>query len=383
MMQKINILTAVLLLTAVSVLGQKNSSAGINLSLWKNVSTQKHTPGNKTYFNVGLLTHMCDLKGFSFNVLGSKVNHNMSGLQLSGFVNQAVSGASGVQLSSITNITARDFSGIGVTGILNLVTGDSKGITIAGLSNITGGSQTGVSLAGLLNMSGERGTGVSFAGIGNISPVDYYGVMLGGLINVTGQSIRGVQLAGLSNINAIDMHGVQISPFNVTVKGKGLQLGLVNFYAENFDGLQLGLVNANPNTRVQWMIYGGSSTKINTAARFKNDLFYTIIGVGSHYLDFGDKFSGALFYRAGISLPLYKNLSISGDLGFQHIENFKNKDHGFPKRLYALESRVNLEYSLNSKLALFATGGFSHSRHYNQSHTYKNRAIIEAGIILF
>ena len=378
-----NILTAVLLLTAVSVFGQKNSSAGINLSLWKNVSTQKHTPGNKTYFNLGLLTHMNELRGVSFNVIGSKVNQNMAGLQLSGFVNQAMFNASGVQLSSLANITARDFSGVGATGILNLVAGDSKGITIAGFSNIAGGSQVGLSLAGLLNMSGDKGAGVSFAGIGNISPVDFCGVMMGGFINVTGQTMRGVQLAGLSNINAMDMYGVQISPFNVTVKGKGLQLGLVNYYAENFNGFQLGLVNANPNTRVQWMIFGGSSTKINTAARFKNDLFYTIIGVGSHYLDFGDKFSGSLFYRAGLSIPLYKNLSISGDLGYQHIENFKNKDQGFPKRLYALESRINLEYSFNSKLALFATGGYSHSRHYNQSHTYKNRAIIEAGIILF
>ena len=31
-------------------------------------------------------------------------------------------------------------------------------------------------------------------------------------------------------------------------------------------------------------------------------------------------------YRAGISFPVYKGLSISGDLGYQHIEAFDNKD---------------------------------------------------------
>ena len=120
--------------------------------------------------------------------------------------------------------------------------------------------------------------------------------MIGGFTNVTGESIYGIQIAGLTNINGKDMHGVQISPFNVTVGGKGLQLGLVNYHGgDDFKGFQMGLVNVNPSTKVQWMIYGGSSTKVNTAARFKNDLFYTILGVGSHYLDFGDKFSGSLF----------------------------------------------------------------------------------------
>ena len=76
------------------------------------------------------------------------------------------------------------------------------------------------------------------------------------------------------------------------------------------------------------MLFGGNATKLNVGARFKNNLFYTILGSGTHYLDFSDKFSASLFYRAGLELPLYKQLFISGDLGFQHIENFKNKDHG-------------------------------------------------------
>ena len=73
------------------------------------------------------------------------------------------------------------------------------------------------------------------------------------------------------------------------------------------------------------MFFGGNATKLNVGARFKNRLFYTILGGGTHYLDFGDKFSAALFYRAGLELPLYKQLFISGDLGYQHIETFKNK----------------------------------------------------------
>ena len=105
------------------------------------------------------------------------------------------------------------------------------------------------------------------------------------------------------------------------------------------------------------MFFGGNATKLNVGARFKNRLFYTILGGGTHYLDFGDKFSAALFYRAGLELPLYKQLFISGDLGYQHIETFKNKDYGIPARLYALQARVNLEYHLTERCGIFIPGG--------------------------
>lgn len=78
------------------------------------------------------------------------------------------------------------------------------------------------------------------------------------------------------------------------------------------------------------MLFGGNATKLNVGARFKNRLFYTILGGGTHYLDFGDKFSAALFYRAGLELPLYKQLFISGDLGYQHIETFKTRTTASP-----------------------------------------------------
>ena len=114
------------------------------------------------------------------------------------------------------------------------------------------------------------------------------------------------------------------------------------------------------------MFFGGNATKLNVGARFKNRLFYTILGGGTHYLDFGDKFSAALFYRAGLELPLYKQLFISGDLGYQHIETFKNKDYGIPARLYALQARVNLEYHLTDRFGIFLTGGYGGSRYYTQ-----------------
>lgn len=180
------------------------------------------------------------------------------------------------------------------------------------------------------------------------------------------------------------MNGVQLGLFNFASKAKGLQIGLFNYHKEDMKGLQLGLVNANPQTKVQLMVFGGNSTKINVGARFKNKLFYTILGGGTHYLDFDDKFSAALFYRAGLELPLYKNLFVSGDLGYQHIETFRNKKvEGIPARLYALQARLNLEYRFTDKFGLFVTGGYGGSRYYNKARTYDKGVIAEAGVVLF
>lgn len=148
-------------------------------------------------------------------------------------------------------------------------------------------------------------------------------------------------------------------------------------------GLQLGLVNANPDTRIQMMVYGGNVTPANIGVRFKNQLFYTILGVGAFDQNLNDKFSISTSYRAGLAVPVYKGLSISGDLGFQHIETCSNKGEVIPRRLYGLQARANLEYQISKKFGIFATGGYGLTRYYNKSGNFDKGAIIEAGIVLF
>lgn len=50
-----------------------------------------------------------------------------------------------------------------------------------------------------------------------------------------------------------------------------------------------------------------------------------MLGIGTHYLDLNDKFSGCVFYRAGLYYPIASKLELSGDLGYFHIENFEMK----------------------------------------------------------
>ena len=115
------------------------------------------------------------------------------------------------------------------------------------------------------------------------------------------------------------------------------------------------------------MVYGGNNTAANIGVRIKNQLFYTILGVGSFDQNLHDKFSISTSYRAGLAVPVYKGLSISGDLGYQHIETCSNKDEVIPRRLYALQARANLEYQISKKFSIFATGGYGLTRYYNKS----------------
>lgn len=342
------------------------SPIGINLSLWKKIATQPNDTIGQTVFNLGMVSTMNQLNGIGLNILGSKVKRNANGLQVSG----------------ITQIVNEQSNGISLAGLVNIKGLDMNGISFAGITNITGLTTNGITIGGLINFTRKRAAGLQLAGIGNITGESSSGISIGGLINVTGNDMHGIQLSGIMNIST-QSRGAQLAPVNVTVKGKGVQIGLVNYYQEQFDGIQLGLVNANKNTHIQLMAYGGSRAKINLAVRFKNELFYTILGTGSPYLDFDDKFSGSLFYRAGMEIPLYKKLVFSGDMGYQHIETFKNKRQNHPARFYALQARLNLEWRANTQIGYFISGGYSHERIYQKSSPYQHKPIIEAGVVIY
>lgn len=377
------ILTAALLMAAICLPAQ-NKSGGINLSLWKKTSTQPADSTQTTYLNLGLFSNMNRLNGVGINAFGSVVQRNMNGVQFSGLANLVGGSMRGLQIGGISNVNGNNLAGVSISGLVNISGNQAKGVLITGLTNIAGDNTGGVMISGIINVTGNKASGVQLAGLANVTGEKFSGVMASGLLNVVGKTLNGIQLSGLANVVGEQLNGVQAGLFNYATNARGLQLGLVNYYKDEMKGFQLGLVNANPETKVQMMVFGGNSTKLNVGVRFKNKLFYTILGGGTHYLDFGDKFSAAAFYRAGLELPLYKNLFISGDLGYQHIETFKNKDYiDVPARLYALQARLNLEYRFTKKFGIFATGGYGGSRYYNKNKGYDKGVIAEAGVVLF
>lgn len=371
---------------------------GINLSLWRNIATQRTDIVGSTFLNIGIFSAQNRLNGLGINALSSIVQRDMNGVQAAGIYNLNGGSMKGVQAAGICNVNGDDMRGISLSGLVGITGNNARGISTSGLINITGDRNYGLLVGGLLNITGDNSCGVHLAGWSNIRGNNFSGVSFSGVLDITGDNLNGLQLTGGLNICGDDMNGVQLSClgnvtggtarglqlslFNMANEVKGVQIGLVNYYKKSMKGVQLGLVNANPDTQVQWMFFGGNATKVNVAARFKNELFYTILGGGTHYMDFDDKFSASFCYRAGMELPLCKRLFISGDLGFQHIELFKNSDNGTPLRVYALQARVNLEYHLTSRLGIFATGGYGKSRYYCKDKTFDKGAIVEAGVVI-
>ncbi len=287
---KKTIFTAAILMAAVSLPAQ-NKSAGINISIWKDICTQPHDSTQTTYVNIGLLSTMNRLNGVGINALGSVVHGDMNGVQITGLANLAGGTMRGVQLAGISNISGNNTVGLSAAGLVNITGDRTQGVIISGLTSIGGDNTSGLMISGFMNVTGNMASGLHFSGAANITGQSFGGLMASGLLNVVGEHMNGLQIAGIANITASKLNGVQVALCNYATQARGLQIGLVNYYKEDMKGFQLGLVNANPDTRVQMMVYGGNATPANIGVRFKNQLFYTILGIGSMYQGLNDKFS--------------------------------------------------------------------------------------------
>ena len=356
--------------------------AGINISLWKNLCTQPYDSLQTTYLNVGLLSQNYNLYGMGANVLGTITNNDTKGVQLSGLANLTKGNMYGLQIAGISNISGNKMVGLSLSGLVNIAGNNSKGVIISGLTNISGDQIVGLTIGGLLNVVGKQTKGIQISGLSNIAGEDFKGIELSGILNVVGENLNGLQLSTLANITGHEMKGVQIGLFNYATHMKGIQLGLINYNYSHKQGLQLGLANLNPNTNIDLLIYGNNLTAGNFGVRFKNNMLYTIVGVGAYQTQLEDKFSLTFSYRAGLSIPVVHRLDIIGDAGFEHIEAMSNHNEVIPHRLHAWSLRAGLEYICTQSFGIFAMGGYSWTRRYKHSGCFKQGALIEGGIII-
>ena len=204
------------------------------------------------------------------------------------------------------------------------------------------------------------------------------GMQLSAILNVSSAMMRGLQLGAINYADSLN--GAQIGLFNLARKHpKGWQVGLINVSYDSI-GHKIGLVNVNPMTNIDLMVYGGSSTKVNVAMRYRNRSTYNIWGVGTHFMGLDSKFSGALFYRLGQYWQLSPKWSLSGDVGYYHVETFSKHNSEKPERLYSLQARLNADYQFSKKVGAFASVGWGLTRYYDRNETYRNRPLFELGL---
>lgn len=312
--------------------------------------------------------------------IGIGVNHRQADSTLYSSGNIALFGAvdtlRGVQTGVFTALVRNQMRGVNIAGIANTVGGDIRGVQISGVSNMVRGGN-GLQLAAFSNVSGSGFRGIQLAGLSNISMGIKRGMQIGGN-NVCSSYMRGVQVGGYNYADTLS--GSQIGIVNVCVSHqRGVQVGLIN-YSRDTVAHKIGLVNVNPNTLIDLMAYGGTATKGNFAIRFRNRSTYNILGVGTHYFGLDKHFSGALFYRIGQYFNVSPRFSLSGDLGYYHIESFEENSSNKPERLFSLQARLNADLMLNNCTSLFATVGYGDTRYYHHARKYRQRAIFEAGL---
>lgn len=96
-----------------------------------------------------------------------------------------------------------------------------------------------------------RVRGLSLSGGGLVGPIQMKGVSINGAVCVATET-RGVVLTGSQNL-ADEFSGVVISTLrNKSIKGRGLQLGLLNI-CKDMKGIQLGLWNVNSKRRMPFI----------------------------------------------------------------------------------------------------------------------------------
>lgn len=200
------------------------------------------------------------------------------------------------------------FLNIGVLGGADRL----HGVQLNMMTSFSRGEMHGLQLSGLSNVA-RNVSGMQLSAFSNVSLSPYCGFQISGVTNISRGVKRGMQLSGLTNVSSSYMRGAQIGAYNYADTLNGSQLGLINVCVSHPRGVQIGLVNysrdtiahkiglvnINPNTKVDFMLFGGTSNKFNAAFRFRNRSTYNIIGFGTHYMGLDDEFSGAVFYRIG------------------------------------------------------------------------------------
>ena len=265
-------------------------------------------------------------------------------------------------------------SPVGIVSVQDSV----KSIQFGVISTVAPDGGHGVQLAGVSNTAAHRFNGLQLGGVSNITQGMERGLQLSGILNVSTEMMRGWQWGAVNYADSLD--GIQVGVFNVARKRpEGWQVGLINLSYDTI-GHKIGLVNVNPTTDIDIMMYGGSSTKGNIAVRYRNRSTYNILGVGTHFMGLDSKFSGAVFYRLGQYAQVSPKWSLSGDIGYYHVETFSKNNNDKPERLYSLQARINADYQISRKLGAFVSVGWGLTRYYDRNETYRNRPLVEMGL---
>ena len=177
-------------------------------------------------------------------------------------------------------------SGLAVSGLLEQIQQDAGGALIAGMGNQVRGRAHGAQIAGLFNRLDDRAAGSAVGGLFNYTAA-YQGIQIAGLMNHAGD-IHGLQMAGLINI-ARRVKGVQLSGLVNVADSSDYPIGLVNLIKKGSRRLVLS-----------------TDTRAHTLLGFQSGgrVLYGRLGLGYRI----SQSEGAYLLEAAIGAHLYRSL---------------------------------------------------------------------------
>jgi hypothetical protein len=257
-----------------------------NLSAWKGLDLNGSGRVTDRFSFAPLVGGSTRVDGFAFAGIGSFIDEDVSGMQLSGILNVQGGTLHGFDFAGVLNRAGRVESGFQFAGVGNLSSEPSSGLALGGVFNHAFGGWSGLQFSGVYNAAGGEGRLCQMAGTANWHD---------------GGQLTGAQLSGVFNY-AEALRGAQLSLVNVGGSVKGAQVGLVNVASEATAQVGLvnlgddvdtavGMVSVSRDTGFHFEAWAGDLAPANAALQIRGRRLYTIFAAGL------DPFRGtALFY---------------------------------------------------------------------------------------
>ena len=260
---------------------------GLNVTLWKADENEDALmrgisvgiipeAGDMGYLQVGFgVVADYQLSGLTLGILGAGSGQDMDGINIGGLGAGAGGSITGINIGGLGAGAGQNIVGLNVGGLGAGAGQSAIGVNIALLGAGAGQNLYGVTIAGLGAGAGQNVAGITFGGLGAGAGQDMTGLNIGGLGVGAGQELRGVSLAllgaGAPSVKGITIAGLAVGGEEITgvsvalahiriendgiltgftaaafpyIKGylKGVSIGIFN-YAYEVSGIQLGVLN--------------------------------------------------------------------------------------------------------------------------------------------
>jgi len=260
---------------------------GVNFTLWKAEENEDALmrgislgvmpeAGDMGYLQVGFgVIAEYQLTGLTLGILGAGSGEDMDGINIGGLGAGAGGDITGINIGGLGAGAGRSMVGLNIGGLGAGAGQDALGVNIALLGAGAGQNLYGITLAGLGAGAGQNVAGITFGGLGagagqNMTGLNIAGLGVGAGQELSGFSvallgagapvIKGVTIAGLA-IGGEDITGLSIALAHIRIENdgiltgvsaaafpyikgqlKGISFGIFN-YAYEVSGVQIGILN--------------------------------------------------------------------------------------------------------------------------------------------